>query len=54
MDGLPVPLFTVLANETRLRCLSLLATHAALCVCELTHALGVAQPHVSRRLAQLR
>jgi ArsR family transcriptional regulator len=32
----------------------LLALHGELCVCELTHAIGVSQPHLSRHLAQLR
>ena len=47
-------LFSCLANDTRLRCLMLLHRHAELCVCELTFALGIAQPHVSRHLALLR
>jgi ArsR family transcriptional regulator len=46
--------FSALANDTRLRCLVLLSRHAELCVCELTHALGASQPHISRHLAQLR
>ncbi|MGB5736079.1 MAG: metalloregulator ArsR/SmtB family transcription factor, partial [Thiohalocapsa sp.] len=46
--------FSALANDTRLRCLLLLSRHAELCVCELTHALGASQPHISRHLAQLR
>ncbi|NEV64598.1 metalloregulator ArsR/SmtB family transcription factor [Thiorhodococcus minor] len=50
----PTDLFAALANDTRLRCLMLLAAHEELCVCELTHATGTAQPHVSRHLAQLR
>jgi ArsR family transcriptional regulator len=50
----PIALFAALANETRLRCLVLLLAHDELCVCEITHALGVAQPRVSRHLAQLR
>jgi protein-tyrosine-phosphatase/DNA-binding transcriptional ArsR family regulator len=54
MDPAPVTLFTALANETRLRCLVLLARHGELCVCDLTAALGLSQPHVSRHLAQLR
>lgn len=32
----------------------LLAEHGELCVCELTHAIGVSQPHLSRHLSQLR
>jgi len=46
--------FSALANDTRLRCLALLSRHTELCVCELTHALGASQPHISRHLAQLR
>lgn len=54
MNIAPTNLFAALANDIRLRCLMLLVDHEELCVCELTHALGVAQPHVSRHLAQLR
>jgi arsenate reductase len=50
----PRDLFSALAQDTRLRCLLLLATQGELCVCELTQATGVVQPHVSRHLAQLR
>ena len=32
----------------------LLRGYEELCVCELTHALGISQPHVSRHLALLR
>lgn len=32
----------------------LLSQHSELCVCELTYAIGVSQPHLSRHLAQLR
>jgi len=46
--------FAALAHDTRLRCLMLLSRHHELCVCELTYALGVSQPHISRHLAQLR
>jgi ArsR family transcriptional regulator len=46
--------FSALADDTRLRCLVLLSRHAELCVCELTHALGASQAHISRHLAQLR
>lgn len=46
--------FSALANDTRLRCLVLLSRHIELCVCELTHALGASQPHISRHLVQLR
>jgi ArsR family transcriptional regulator len=54
MNTSPTSLFAALANESRLRCLLLLSAQVELCVCELTHALGLSQPHVSRHLAQLR
>ncbi len=54
MDIDPARLFSALAHDTRLRCLLLLLGHQELCVCELTHAIGAAQPHMSRHLAQLR
>lgn len=55
MDNLiPDHLFTSLSNDTRLRCLMLLSRHDELCVCELTHALSISQPHISRHLALLR
>ena len=47
-------LFSGLSHETRLRCVMLLMQHDELCVCELTHSIGAAQPHISRHLAQLR
>jgi len=50
----PTNLFSALSNDTRLRCLMLLMGHDELCVCELTHATGALQPHISRHLAQLR
>ncbi|MAM00178.1 MAG: transcriptional regulator [Alteromonadaceae bacterium] len=46
--------FKCLADETRLRCLALLHSRDALCVCDLTEALGTSQPKISRHLAQLR
>jgi ArsR family transcriptional regulator len=54
MNGNPTDFFAALANDTRLRCLLLLVKYEELCVCELTHAIGATQPHVSRHLAQLR
>jgi DNA-binding transcriptional ArsR family regulator len=54
MPASPPSIFNALAHDTRLRCVVLLLEHGELCVCELTHALGVSQPHVSRHLAQLR
>ena len=50
----PTQLFKALSDVTRLRCLLLLITHKELCVCELTNALGLAQPKVSHHLAALR
>jgi ArsR family transcriptional regulator, arsenate/arsenite/antimonite-responsive transcriptional repressor len=47
-------LFGALSHDTRLRTLMLLAEQGELCVCELTHAIGASQPHLSRHLAQLR
>lgn len=46
--------FAALANDIRLRCLMLLEQEGELCVCELTHALDLSQPMISRHLAQLR
>ena len=54
MNISPAALFSALAHDTRLRCLLLLLEHKELCVCELTHAIGAAQPHMSRHLGQLR
>ena len=50
----PITLFKCLSDETRLRCLVLLQTEGRLCVCELTHALDMLQPKISRHLALLR
>jgi ArsR family transcriptional regulator len=50
----PLEFFRLLSDITRLRCLSLLISEGELCVCELTHALGLSQPKISRHLAQLR
>jgi ArsR family transcriptional regulator len=47
-------LFAALSHDTRLRTLMLLMQQGELCVCELTHAIGVSQPHLSRHLSQLR
>jgi ArsR family transcriptional regulator len=47
-------LFRMLADSTRLRTLLLLQQHGELCVCELTHALHLSQPKISRHLAHLR
>lgn len=50
----PVQFYKCLADETRLRCLMLIESEEELCVCELTEALDVSQPKISRHLAQLR
>lgn len=54
MNIKPTEVFSTLSHETRLRCVLLLLQHKELCVCELTHAIGAAQPHISRHLAHLR
>lgn len=46
--------FKMLADSTRLRCLMLMQAKGELCVCELTHALNLSQPKISRHLAHLR
>ena len=46
--------FKMLADSTRLRCLLLMQAEGELCVCELTHALNMSQPKISRHLAHLR
>lgn len=46
--------FSALANDIRLRCLVLMQLQGELCVCELTHALELSQPMISRHLALLR
>lgn len=50
----PTVLFKCLSDETRMRCTMLLYKEGKLCVCELTHALAMLQPKISRHLAQLR
>lgn len=50
----PEVLFHALSDSTRLRILALLANVEELCVCELTEALDLSQPMISRHLAQLR
>ena len=47
-------LFKMLADTTRLRCLMLMQAEGELCVCELTHALKLSQPKISRHLGHLR
>lgn len=50
----PAQFFKCLSDETRLRCVTLLQKEGKLCVCELTAALQLSQPKISRHLAQLR
>ncbi|MES1944489.1 ArsR family transcriptional regulator [Salinisphaera sp. PC39] len=50
----PPEIFRLLADETRLRALVLLHAEGELCVCELTIALEVSQPKMSRHLALMR
>lgn len=50
----PVSFFKALADSTRLRILLLCHYEKELCVCELTEALQLSQPKISRHLAQLR
>ncbi|WP_137817387.1 metalloregulator ArsR/SmtB family transcription factor [Pseudomonas sp. 2FG] len=50
----PTTVFKCLADETRVRVMLLVACEQELCVCELTCALDLSQPKVSRHLAQLR
>ncbi|MCX7097293.1 MAG: metalloregulator ArsR/SmtB family transcription factor [Methylococcales bacterium] len=50
----PAQFFKCLSDETRLRCVALLQKQGKLCVCELTAALDVPQPKISRHLALLR
>lgn len=55
MTLLTIEAFTkALADQTRLRILNLLTQKPELCVCELTDALELAQPKISRHLAILR
>jgi len=46
--------FKMLADQTRMRAMMLMESEGELCVCELTHALKLSQPKISRHLAQLR
>lgn len=47
-------IFSALSDPTRLRAFVLMAREGELCVCELTHALDIAQPKASKHLATLR
>ena len=50
----PTQFFKCLSDDTRLRCVTLLQREGRLCVCELTAALALSQPKISRHLAFLR
>lgn len=50
----PDLLLKALVDETRLRSVLLVVAERELCVCELGHALGVAQPKISKHLGVLR
>lgn len=50
----PETLLKAMSDATRLRSVLLLLAEDELCVCELTHALGLEQPKISRHLALLR
>ncbi|SFR81189.1 transcriptional regulator, ArsR family [Marinobacter daqiaonensis] len=50
----PVTVFKALSDELRLAALLLIREQEKLCVCELTEALDVSQPKVSRHLATFR
>lgn len=51
---LPVNFMKNLADSTRMSIVLLVQNEGSLCVCELTHVLGLSQPKISRHLAQLR
>ncbi|MBF0268482.1 MAG: metalloregulator ArsR/SmtB family transcription factor [Alphaproteobacteria bacterium] len=54
MEYEPTDLFAVLADPTRLRCLTLLAKEPSLCVCHLVDAMQEPQPKLSKHLGVLR
>jgi len=47
-------LFAALANESRLRCLQLVAQNGEVCVCEVVAALAINQPSASKALNTLK
>lgn len=51
---LPHQFFKLLSDETRVRCLLMIAREQQVCVAELTESLQESQPKVSRHLAMLR
>jgi len=46
--------FSALSNETRLRCLYLVAINDDACVCEIVETLGITQPSASKALNTLK
>lgn len=50
----PNELFSLLSDETRLRCSVLLQQEGELCVCEISQILESIQPKISRHLALMR
>jgi len=50
----PVNFFKNLADDTRLKIMLMLELEQELCVCELTFALALSQPKISRHMAQLK
>jgi ArsR family transcriptional regulator len=50
----PNELFSLLSDETRLRCLVLLQKEGELCVCEISQIIESMQPKISRHLALMR
>jgi ArsR family transcriptional regulator len=50
----PDELFSLLSDETRLRCLILIQKKGELCVCEISQIMGSIQPKISRHLALMR
>ncbi|MDG1731457.1 MAG: metalloregulator ArsR/SmtB family transcription factor [Thalassotalea sp.] len=50
----PTQFFKCLSDDTRLKTLMLIQLESELCVCELTTALNVSQPKISRHLALLK
>lgn len=50
----PNELFSLLSDDTRLRCLMLLKKEGELCVCEISQIIESVQPKISRHLALMR
>lgn len=50
----PLAFFKCLSEDTRLKTLLMLSVRDELCVCDLTEALQLSQPKISRHLADLR